>query len=114
MFKVAFVVASLVAASGAVAQDFDAITIRLDEMTEADWTAIQRGNAEAEWQCLQDALADAKANGASPDETYVTFEDPEVQGVSVGIGESDWNYTCEEGEMRSYEGGKYDVLRSYR
>lgn len=112
--RVAILLTAALLSTGALAQDFDAITIQLDKMTKADWTAIQRGNGETEWQCLQDALAEAKKMRIPASETYVTFEDPDTMGVTVSFVDTDSNYVCEEGEMRSYEVDDYQVIRSYR
>ncbi|WP_245442502.1 hypothetical protein [Rhizobium chutanense] len=84
---------------------------KIDRKTEA---AIRRSNAKQNVRCFDYILKDFLERKIRKADIYVTFNDPAIDGIGIGIAETDENYSCEAGELRSWEQGSYQVAKKFK
>lgn len=89
-------------------------TIQLSRMSRATAAYIQRGNFGNNVECYWFMLDRLEKRGVPETEIYVTFDDPETNGIGIGLADTDESYSCENGELRAWdEEGKYVVERKF-
>jgi len=88
-------------------------TIQLSKMDSQTSTYIIRGSIGTNVDCYFELIKSIEKRGLSEKDIWVTFDDPKIDGLGVGFDGSDEYYTCENGELRSWEMGKYRVLKRY-
>jgi hypothetical protein len=54
---------------------------------------------------LPEAMEQSQARKIKKSDIYVTFDDPQIDGIGIGLAETHENDTCEGGEMRAWEPG---------
>lgn len=86
----------------------------LSEITKKTEARILRDNLKPNVACYKEILEDFQERKIKKADIYVTFDDPQVEGIGIGIAETDENYSCEGGEMRAWEAGKYEVVKKFR
>ncbi|SEH91830.1 hypothetical protein SAMN05216228_1012192 [Rhizobium tibeticum] len=74
---------------------------------------IQRSNTKKNVRCLAFILKDFQERKIPKSRILVTFDDPNIDGIGIGLDETDENYTCEAGELRSWEANKYQVAKTF-
>ncbi|WP_246738002.1 MULTISPECIES: hypothetical protein [Rhizobium] len=111
--KLALALASTVFLSAAFSDQSFAETRPLSEINQKTEARIQREISDRDLRCYKFILRDFRSRKIKQSDILVTFDDPEVDGIGVGISETDENYSCEDGEMRAWEGGKYEVVKTF-
>ncbi len=111
--KIALVLAPTAFLGVAFSDQSFAETRPLSEITQKAEARIQGQISDRDLRCYKYILRDFRSRKIKPSDILVTFDDPEVDGIGVGIFETDENYSCERGEMRAWEGGKYDVVKTF-
>ncbi len=74
---------------------------------------IQRSNTKQNMKCLAFILKDFQERKVPKSDIYVTFDDPNIDGIGVGLAETDENYTCEAGELRAWEANEYQLVKTF-
>ncbi|MEY9531945.1 hypothetical protein AB7M37_001709 [Sinorhizobium fredii] len=88
-------------------------TLELSKIDRKTELHIQRGNTKQSVQCFAYILKDFQDRKIRKSDIYVTFDDPNIDGIGVGIAETDENYTCEAGELRAWEAGEYRAVKRF-
>ncbi|MQV32030.1 hypothetical protein GHK47_02705 [Sinorhizobium meliloti] len=89
-------------------------TIQLSRMDSETATYIQRGNQGNNVECYWFILDRLEKRGIPKKDIYVTFDDPDTDGIGIGLADTDANYSCEHGELRVWsEEGKYVIERKF-
>lgn len=89
-------------------------TVQLSKMDRPTEVYIQRGNIHQNVNCYASILQDFTKRKIRKSEIYVTYDDPQIDGIGIGLADADENYTCENGELRVWETGEYQVLKKFR
>lgn len=71
-------------------------------------------NSRQDIECYKYILKDFQQRKVRKADVFVVFDDPGIEGIGIGISETDENYSCEGGEMRAWEAGKYSVVNQFR
>lgn len=89
-------------------------TIQLSRMDSETATYIQRGNQGNNVECYWFILGRLEKRGIDEKEIYVTFDDPDTDGIGIELADTDESYSCENGELREWsEEGAYMVERRF-
>ncbi|SCW79453.1 hypothetical protein SAMN02927900_05000 [Rhizobium mongolense subsp. loessense] len=88
-------------------------TLRLSKIDRKTEAHIHSGNTGRNVQCFAYILKDFQERKIRKSDIYVTFDDPNIDGIGVGIAETDENYTCEAGELRAWEAGAYQAVKAF-
>jgi hypothetical protein len=88
-------------------------TLQLSKIDRKIESHIRRGNTKKNVQCLAFILKDFQERKIQKSDIYVTFDDPNIDGIGIGIAETDENYTCEAGELRAWEANEYQVAKTF-
>jgi len=88
-------------------------TFPLSKINRKIESHIQRRNTTQNMQCLAFILKDFQERKIRKSDIYVTFDDPNIDGLGVGLAETDENYTCEAGELRAWEGNAYQRVKTF-
>lgn len=112
MFKFVYLSVSL-AAFVSFTSSATAEATLLSEMDRETEVYIQRGNQGRDVDCYFWLLDDLRPDIAGDHVIYVSFDDPEIDGIGVSLAETDVFYTCEKGQLRSWEMGEYVVVREF-
>lgn len=89
-------------------------TIQLSRIDSETATYIQRGNQGNNVECYWFILDRLEKRGIHEKDIYVTFDDPDTDGIGIGLADTDESYSCENGELRAWsEEGKYVVERRF-
>ncbi|OWV94176.1 hypothetical protein ATY79_26770 [Rhizobium sp. R693] len=88
-------------------------TLPLSKIDRKIESHIQRGNTKKNVQCLAFILNDFQERKIRKSDIYVTFDDPYIDGIGIGIAETDENYTCEAGKLRAWEANEYQVAKTF-
>ncbi|CDM61288.1 MULTISPECIES: hypothetical protein [Rhizobium] len=88
-------------------------TLQLSKVDRKIESHIQRGNTRQNVQCLAYILKDFQERKIRKSKIYVTFDDPNIDGIGVGLVETDENYTCEAGELRAWEANEYQLVKTF-
>ncbi|EPE94652.1 hypothetical protein RGCCGE502_29128 (plasmid) [Rhizobium grahamii CCGE 502] len=86
----------------------------LSEVTKKIEAQILRQNSRQDIECYKYILKDFQQRKVRKADVFVVFDDPGIEGIGIGISETDANYSCEGGEMRVWEAGKYSVVKQFR
>ncbi|WP_455153783.1 hypothetical protein [Brucella anthropi] len=86
--------------------------LRLDKLDRKTEVYLQRGLNDADSRCFSYILK--KLRKEDTKQWYISFEEPDQDGVEFGAANSDSNYSCEQGQLVSYEIGKKEVIKSFR
>ncbi|CCM78843.1 hypothetical protein [Rhizobium mesoamericanum] len=74
---------------------------------------IQTSNTKKNVQCLAFILKDLQDRKIPKSRILVTFDDPNIDGIGIGLDETDEIYTCEAGELRAWEENEYQVAKRF-
>lgn len=89
-------------------------TIRYSDMDRETEVYLQRGLSWADYACLQWTLADMLwRHGVDAEKLYVTYDDPDVDGVSLEADESGFLRTCEGGVLREWDAGEATIIHEF-
>lgn len=88
-------------------------TLPLSKINHKIENHIQRSNTKKNVQCLAFILKDFQERKIPKSRILVTFDDPNIDGIGIGLDETDENYTCEAGELRSWEENEYQVAKTF-
>lgn len=86
--------------------------MRLDKLDRKTEVYLQRGLNDADSRCFTYILM--KLQKEDTKQWYISFEEPDQVGVAFGAADSDSNYSCENGQLVSYEIGEKYVIKSFR
>lgn len=86
--------------------------MRLDKLDRATEVYLQRGLNDADSRCFTYILM--KLRKEDTKQWYISFEEPDQDGVAFGAADSDSNYSCEHGQLVSYEIGEKYVIKTFR
>lgn len=86
--------------------------IRLDKLDRKTEVYLQRGLNDADSRCLTYILK--KLRKEDTKQWYISFDEPDQDGVEFSAADSDSNYSCEKGQLVSYEIGEKEVIKSFR
>lgn len=48
-----------------------------------------------------------------PEDLYITFDNPDLDGIAVGAGNSGFYRTCEDGVLRGWDAGDAVVIHDF-
>ncbi|MBZ9792529.1 hypothetical protein K9B32_20815 [Rhizobium sp. 3T7] len=88
-------------------------TLPLSKINRKIESHIQTSNTKKNVQCLAFILKDFQERKIPKSRILVTFDDPNIDGIGIGLDETDENYTCEAGELRSWEENEYQVAKRF-
>lgn len=89
-------------------------TIQLSRIDSETATYIQHGNQGNNVECYWFILDRLEKRGLPRKDIYVTFDDPNTDGIGIGFADTDESYSCENGELRAWsEEGEYVVERRF-
>jgi hypothetical protein len=74
---------------------------------------IQANNTIKNGQCLAFVLNDFRERKIPKSRILITFDDPNIDGIGIALDETDEAYTCEAGELRSWEGSEFQVSKRF-
>lgn len=86
--------------------------LRLDKLDRETEVYLQRGLNDADSRCLTYILK--KLRKEDTKQWYISFDEPDQVGVEFGAADSDSNYSCENGQLVSYEIGEKYVIKDFR
>lgn len=86
--------------------------MRLDKLDRKTEIYLQRGLNGADSRCFTYILR--KLRKEDTKQWYISFDEPDQDGVMFGAADSDSNYSCEHGQLVSYEIGEKHVIKSFR
>lgn len=86
--------------------------MRLDKLDRKTEVYLQRGLNDADSRCFSYILM--KLRKEDTRQWYISFDEPDQDGVEFGAADSDSNYSCENGRLVSYEIGEKEVIKSFR
>ncbi|MFD1725787.1 hypothetical protein [Rhizobium viscosum] len=96
-----------------VSEGTRADTLPLSKINRKIESRIQTGNTKKNVQCLAFILKDFQDRKIPKSRILVTFDDPNIDGIGIGLDETDEIYTCEAGELRSWEENDYQVAKTF-
>ncbi|OWW05418.1 hypothetical protein ATY81_00945 [Rhizobium sp. R72] len=88
-------------------------TLPLSKINRKIESHIQHSNTKKNVQCLEFILKDFQERKIRKSDILATFDDPNIDGIGIGIAETDENYSCEAGELRSWEANEYQVAKTF-
>ncbi len=74
---------------------------------------IQASTSKKNGRCLAFMLKDFRERKIPKSRVLITFDDPNIDGIGIALDETDEAYTCEAGELRSWEGSEYEVSKRF-
>ncbi|WHS32054.1 hypothetical protein QLQ09_08800 [Brucella sp. NM4] len=86
--------------------------LRLDKLDRETEVYLQRGLNDADSRCLTYILE--KLRKEDTKQWYISFEEPDQVGVAFGAADSDSSYSCENGQLVSYEIGEKEIIKSFK
>lgn len=96
-----------------VSEAAPAETLPLSKINRKIESHIQTSNATKNVRCLAFILKDFQERKIPKSRILVTFDDANIDGIGIGLDETDENYTCEAGELRSWEENEYQVAKRF-
>lgn len=89
-------------------------TVSYSELDSETQIYLQRGLSWPDYACLQWTIADMLWRyGVEADNLLITYDDPEVDGVSIEADESGFIRTCENGILREWDAGDATVIHEF-
>lgn len=85
----------------------------VSELDDETRVYIQRGNHGHNVECYEYVLSHVLGPKADLSQYAVTFDDPSVNGIGVGSVDSGEYYSCENGELRSWDGGESILMKRF-
>lgn len=75
-------------------------TIQLSRMDRKTEVYLNRGYMPNDLDCYRFILDRLEKRGIPETTVYVTYDDPTVNGIGIGLADTDESYSCENGELR--------------
>lgn len=86
--------------------------LRLDKLDRKTEVYLQRGLNDADSRCFGYILTELRKEDTK--QWYISFDEPDQDGVTFEAADSDANYSCEHGQLISYDIGEKGVIKSFR
>lgn len=107
-----FLLGVMVPLSLGVLSPASAEKMRLDKLDRKTEVYLQRGLNDADSRCLTYILK--KLRKEDTKQWYISFDEQDQVGVAFGAADSDSNYSCENGQLVSYEIGEKEIIKSFQ
>lgn len=91
----------------------NAETIQLSEMDGETKTYIQRSNPFPTVECYNHLIDFLLKRGHTEKDIWVSFDEDDGEQIGVGFDGTDENYSCTDGELRSWDFREYQVLKRF-
>lgn len=86
--------------------------MRLDKLDRKTEVYLQRGLNDVDSRCFAYILTELRKEDTK--QWYISFDEPDQDGVMFGGADSDANYSCEHGQLITYEIGEKYVIKNFR
>ena len=88
-------------------------TIQLSKMDAETRTYIQRSNPFPTVECYNYLIDLLIKRGHTEKDIWVSFDEDDGEQIGVGFDGTDENYSCTDGELRSWDFREYQVLKRF-